>query len=518
MGAAVISRVWLLGACMLAACFADHGPPGQLSGSSGGSSEGSSASTTQEEVTGSQSTGDASGDATSEVITTGPPPNCGDGVVDADEACDDGNRDDADACRNSCQPASCGDGVVWVGSEECDAGAGNSPTLPGACRPTCKLPACGDGSLYIGPLGDPVDLLSPIGQVVQGNDAPRPIGVADSEVFAVVWRIEGAPDKLLVQQVDGGNAVDLNAPAADVTDSVIGVAPGGDVAVVWEAGPDIRMRGIKGGVSTTSFLVHAVVPGTKESPSVALGGGGQAIVAFLAPSANLGNDVYVRMFADFAVNQGAPEQRISMHPTGVATPPTVALHPSGRFVVAWGDPSRAIIYRRFAADGTPAALVTTEMRVDSLSISGPRAWAGVALSASDEAVVIVGHDAGDHLAIERRDVSDALAGTVQVTADDARFAPFVDVASDASGNLAVAWTACGSPQDVGALNCDGLPARAAIRWFYADLVPVGPEAPLLGGTGMPPPVGVAVAPSGVTGVSYIAGNKVLVRVTPLVCP
>jgi len=516
--AAARSGVWVVGACMLVACFSDGGPPGQVSGSSGGSTELVPGGTTDDALTGgSQASGATSGEASGD-ITTGPPPSCGDGVVDAGEACDDGNRDDTDACRNGCQPASCGDGVVWAGSEECDAGAGNSATLPGACRPTCKLPACGDGSLYLGPLGEPIDMLSPPGQVVQGNDAPRSIGVSDSEVFAVVWRIEGAPDKLLVQQVDGGIAVDLNAPAADVTDTAIGVAPGGDVAVVWEVGPDIRMRGIKGGVSTTSFAVNSVVNGTQESPSVALGGGGQAIVAFVGPSANLGTDVFVRVFPDFAVNQGAPEQRISTHPAGVATSPTVALHPSGRFLVAWGDPSRAIVFRRFAADGTPAGLVTTSLRVDSLNIASPRPWAGAALRASDEAAVIVGQDADGHLVMQRFDAADALAGAVQVTADDARFAPFVDVASDAAGNLAVVWTACGSPQDVGALNCDGLPARAAIRWFYADLTPVGPEGSLFSGTGMPPPVSVAVAPSGVTGVSYVAGNKVLVRVTPLACP
>jgi hypothetical protein len=36
------------------------------------------------------------------------------------EACDDGNEDDADACRNDCTLANCGDGVVWAGVEDCD--------------------------------------------------------------------------------------------------------------------------------------------------------------------------------------------------------------------------------------------------------------------------------------------------------------------------------------------------------------------------------------------------------------
>ena len=37
------------------------------------------------------------------VDPTGVPPDCGDGVVDADEECDDGNLDDADGCSLQCQ-------------------------------------------------------------------------------------------------------------------------------------------------------------------------------------------------------------------------------------------------------------------------------------------------------------------------------------------------------------------------------------------------------------------------------
>jgi len=45
---------------------------------------------------------------------------CGDGVVEGDEECDDGNLADDDACLSNCDLASCGDGVVRSGVEECD--------------------------------------------------------------------------------------------------------------------------------------------------------------------------------------------------------------------------------------------------------------------------------------------------------------------------------------------------------------------------------------------------------------
>jgi cysteine-rich repeat protein len=49
------------------------------------------------------------------------PPNCGDGVVDGFEECDDGDLDDDDGCTSLCLLPFCGDGVVQPG-EVCDSG------------------------------------------------------------------------------------------------------------------------------------------------------------------------------------------------------------------------------------------------------------------------------------------------------------------------------------------------------------------------------------------------------------
>src|SRR5690606_28154113 len=73
---------------------------------------------------------------------------CGDGVVEGREECDDGedNSDtEVDACRTNCRMAYCGDGVIDTG-EVCDDGESNSDTQPDACRPGSCVPAfCGDG-------------------------------------------------------------------------------------------------------------------------------------------------------------------------------------------------------------------------------------------------------------------------------------------------------------------------------------------------------------------------------------
>jgi len=71
---------------------------------------------------------------------------CGDGRVDAQEECDDGNTMSCDGCSSDCrrEPAVCGNGVVDSDCEQCDDGAANSDTRPGACRANCRVAHCGD--------------------------------------------------------------------------------------------------------------------------------------------------------------------------------------------------------------------------------------------------------------------------------------------------------------------------------------------------------------------------------------
>ena len=75
-----------------------------------------------------------------------PSPYCGDGNVDPGETCDDGNSDDEDACLSNCQSAVCGDDHTWDGVEQCDDGN----LQPGdGCSPGCQVesPTCGNGML-----------------------------------------------------------------------------------------------------------------------------------------------------------------------------------------------------------------------------------------------------------------------------------------------------------------------------------------------------------------------------------
>jgi cysteine-rich repeat protein len=70
---------------------------------------------------------------------------CGDGVVQGDEVCDDGNTRSCDGCSSDCRSdESCGNQIVDC-NEQCDEGAGNSSAPNASCRPGCMRAACGDG-------------------------------------------------------------------------------------------------------------------------------------------------------------------------------------------------------------------------------------------------------------------------------------------------------------------------------------------------------------------------------------
>ncbi|MEW6270832.1 MAG: DUF4215 domain-containing protein [Thermodesulfobacteriota bacterium] len=72
---------------------------------------------------------------------------CGDGFQQPGEQCDDGNQNANDACKNDCTPNVCGDQIVDPGAEQCDDG--NQMNDDG-CSNACTSPVCGDGIVQTG--------------------------------------------------------------------------------------------------------------------------------------------------------------------------------------------------------------------------------------------------------------------------------------------------------------------------------------------------------------------------------
>lgn len=88
-----------------------------------------------------------------QVVVRETPALCGNGEIEAGEACDDGNESSTDGCTTGCDLARCGDGVkrsdidiTEAGYEACDDG--NDLDADG-CLNNCSESFCGDGVLRI---------------------------------------------------------------------------------------------------------------------------------------------------------------------------------------------------------------------------------------------------------------------------------------------------------------------------------------------------------------------------------
>jgi cysteine-rich repeat protein len=134
---------------MLAGCAGCSWQLGYAAPGTGGSGEvddasgGAAAERGDGEAAGSGA-GDGSGGSDGPFASA---PVCGDGRVDAGEACDDGNDVEADACRSDCTAARCGDGVWWAGVEGCDDG---NEVETDDCLSSCVVAFCGDGFVQAG--------------------------------------------------------------------------------------------------------------------------------------------------------------------------------------------------------------------------------------------------------------------------------------------------------------------------------------------------------------------------------
>lgn len=88
---------------------------------------------------------------------------CGNAIFDivAGEECDDGNANETDVCRANCTIPRCGDGVLdGFNGEGCDNGSANSIAPGAACRPNCQVSRCGDGIQDPAEVCDAGDLVS----------------------------------------------------------------------------------------------------------------------------------------------------------------------------------------------------------------------------------------------------------------------------------------------------------------------------------------------------------------------
>lgn len=133
----------------MSGCFAD---PGSSTGESSVSETGGGETQAGTESASSTERGsEDDGERESEADGTGARGEgaCGDGVVDAGEACDDGNNDETDGCTSLCAAPSCDDGIVSGEESDLDCGGDCEPCEEGKlCTDPadCVTVSCYDGT------------------------------------------------------------------------------------------------------------------------------------------------------------------------------------------------------------------------------------------------------------------------------------------------------------------------------------------------------------------------------------
>ena len=197
----------------------------------------------------SMSTTSTTGQSTGTSTTGDPiPPNCGDGVVDDDEECDEGNgNSDEGACTLACRNATCGDGLVWDGEEFCDDGDDDDTD---ACTSLCAWPACDDG-IVSGDETD-VDCGGDCDPCVSGQQCSGPSDCVDgtcndglcapaASCAELLANFPSTPDGLYAIDPNGGDSDDAVTVFCDMSTDGGGwtaLAANGDVEVPETAEPD----------------------------------------------------------------------------------------------------------------------------------------------------------------------------------------------------------------------------------------------------------------------------------------
>ena len=286
---------------------------------------------------------------------------CGDGLVyEGVEACDDGNDVDDDGCSNAClPPAACGDGVIQE-PEECDDGEANADD--GGCKPDCTLAFCGDGAVEDG--------------VEQCDDADDDNDDECTELCAPPVCGDGFHQLVNSELCDDGDAMEgdecnsdcthaglwtdtYNGPD-DNTDEIHGVAcdSAGNVIVAGETydadqGDDVWVRKYDpAGAPQWTQTFHGVT--SDIGWSVAVAADDDVVVGGSTYTLDDGRDAWVRRYSSAGATEWTQTFDGAAHEDDEVR--GIAVDPSGNVLVAGyvttGAAQRDVWVRKYSSTGT----------------------------------------------------------------------------------------------------------------------------------------------------------------------
>jgi MYXO-CTERM domain-containing protein len=244
----------LLGAGLWAAAACGDDVPDATPGD--GSTGGTASSGTSAASSSSAAPDDTGTDATASTSSDGGPVvGCGNGIVEDDERCDDGNQIDGDGCSAACEPSGeLLEALGWPGRDNSAYGAAIALAADDTFVVTGWRDVEDAGTVAV-VLGLSPDLRVAWSTEVEGGSPadrlfPEGLAIADDGAIWAVGRSLRDMDGTDVEEPwiarfesDGTLAWSVVVPDASATYREVAVLPGGDaVAVGWEALPDETNR------------------------------------------------------------------------------------------------------------------------------------------------------------------------------------------------------------------------------------------------------------------------------------
>lgn len=370
------------------------------------------------------------------------PPECGNGVVEPGEACDDGNTVSGDGCNSTC---TLNDEWDYVATEA-TAGDQREPTL--SCDATSVALVFsdwsgldGDGAAVrlrlFGPDGVPVqnaqgtDAEITVNQTTAGHQSqPRIARLVDGS-FVVVWRDESGamgagpdvrgrmlrPDGafaggefLLTAVHDGEQATPVVAAAPDGGFLAVWVGPDADGFGIWARRYDAHGAPQTNGVTGDdgAFEVNQITAGVQFQPDVAWLGD-RYLVVWADASGQLDADSY-GVVAELRSETGEPlgagtDFLINSTTAGLQAAPRIAVQPGLGAAIAWADGSHTDDPSHY---GIRARLVATDgtFRANGITVTDEDFPVNTSTEAGQQLPVVTSQDDG-HLLLVWQDGSTA---------------------------------------------------------------------------------------------------------------
>ncbi len=382
---------------------------------------------------------------------------CGNGVVESVEQCDDGNSEDWDGC-NECSIAELRVNTSTAASQEracvaSDGGGGFVVAWQGD-------DAGGDAGIFAQRFGDDGLFAGPellVNTVTTGAQVQSDVAMAADGRFVVVWHGPDADsDGVYGRWYDAqGQPLASEQPLNTVTSGLqrtaaVAMAADGRAVVVWRsanldgggAGIAMRRYDAQGTPTGPEVVVNTTVAGSQNSPHVAMAEDGRFVVVWLSDDID-GMGVYAQRFSTTGQPLGG-EIPVNTTTAGEQDVPRVAMAVDGEsFVVTWESPDSdvmGVFAQAFDGAGVPLG---SERQVNEVE-SERQARPSVAMLPGDTFVVTfesIGPD-GDYYGVMTRRfplVGEGLGPEVVVnlyTADRQRSS---HVAAQTDGRMAVVW-------------------------------------------------------------------------------